>query len=288
MKYYAAVVNKDEIDAATIQPPWSILASYHYFKTEVNQKLIKECLDKNYDVFIDSGAFSAANSGKDINIDEYCKYILETGAVTYAGLDVIGDAAKTRYNTDYMVSEYGLNPIPTFHLGSSIDDLAMIANGQYSYIALGGLVFNSGVLSHCDQVWHHILTHNPKLRVHGFGLTNIDLMKRYPWYSVDSSSFKSCKRYGRQGVMWKDFEFETFEEEEYIKILNSLGHNIPMPRKKIKGDAEQNAEVTAENKRRWFLYDYYSVQSYKVYAAYLKELNKTRNFDWLNAQGKLF
>ncbi len=287
MKYYAAVVNEDEIKACTVQPPYCLLASYHYFKTKT--EIIKKCLEKNFEVFIDSGAFSAANSDKEINIDDYCKYILETGVTTYAGLDVIGNASATRYNTEYMVGEYGLNPIPTFHLGSNLHDLNAIASGDYSYIALGGLVFASGVTSHCDQVWHRILTINPKLRVHGFGLTNIDLMKRYPWYSVDSSSFKSCKRFGRQGIIWNDFEFKTFEENEYIQLLRDMGHNMPDRQKQEKGiSKELKEEITAANKARWFLYDYYSVQSYKLYGAYLKELNKTRKFDYLTAQSRLF
>lgn len=286
MKYYAAVVNEDEIKAATMQPPNCILASYHYFKTKT--ELIVDCLSKQYDVFIDSGAFSAENSGKEINIDDYCKYIIDTGVTTYAGLDVIGNAAKTLENTNYMVNEYGLNPIPTFHMGSSLDDLQELLDGNYHYIALGGLVFSSNVVNHCDKVWDYILKNDPNLKVHGFGLTNIELMKRYPWYSVDSSSFKSCKRFGRQGVIWNNFEFKTFDEEEYIQILRSIGHDVPDTQKKIKGDKAQNEAVTAANKQRWFLYDYYSVQSYKLYGAYLKELNKHRDFSYLTAQQSLF
>ena len=285
MKYYAAVVNEDEIKAATINPPYCILASYHYFKSK--KDLIIDCLAKNYDVFIDSGAFSAENSGKEINIQEYCDFIMETGVKTYAGLDVIGNAAQTRYNNEFMIKEYGLNPIPTFHMGSHLDDL--VALMDYPYIALGGLVFSKGVIHHCDRVWDYILKNNPKLRVHGFGLTNIELMARYPWYSVDSSSFKSCKRFGRQGVLWNNFEFQTFEEEDYIAMLNQLGHNIPPPKKQVKGMPKEEKEaITAENKKRWLLYDYYSVQSYKLYTAHLKEVNKHKKFNYLTDQQTLF
>lgn len=287
MKYFAAVVNEAEIKASCLMPPQCILASYHYFKTKTN--LIEACLADNVEVFIDSGAFSAANSEKEINIDDYCRYIIDTGVKTYAGLDVIGDAKATRKNTEYMIKEYGLNPIPTFHMGSSLEDLKELVHGQYSYVALGGLVFSSNILNHCDAVWKYIRTHNPQLRVHGFGLTNIDLMKRYPWYSVDSSSFKSCKRFGRQGIIWRDFEFETFEEGEYIQILRSIGHDVPDPIK-IRKDMPQAEKdsITAANKKRWFLYDFYSVQSYKLYGAYLKELNKHRQFEFLTAQQTLF
>lgn len=271
MKYYAAVVNADEIKASTLMPPYNILASYHYFKSK--QDLIRESIAKGYSVFIDSGAFSAANSGKEIDIDLYCAFLKETRATMYAGLDVIGNAKETLFNTEYMIKEHGLNPIPTFHLGSNPADLKKLFD--YPYIALGGLVFASGATRYCDEVWGLILKERPDMRVHGFGLTNFDLMARYPWASVDSSSFKGCKRFGRQQILWDGFEFKTFSEEEYIDFLVSQGY------------ARESLEGKENNKARWFLYDFYSVQSYKLYGAHLKELNKTKDFSYLTAQQKL-
>lgn len=279
MQYFAAVVNEDEIRAACSVPPYQILASYHYFKSK--KDLIKQCLLNHFEVFIDSGAFSAANSNKEINIHDYCKFILETGATRYAGLDVIGDAKATRSNTEFMIKEYGLNPIPTFHMGSKLDDLEALMS--YPYIALGGLVFSSNIQNHCDAVWRYILKNNPQLRVHGFGLTTLDLMKRYPWYSVDSSSFKSCKRFGRQNILWNGFDWKLFDEEDYIKHLNSIGHNLIEDTSLLTKE-----ERTIENKKRWFLYDFYGAQSFKLYGAHLKELNKIRDFDHLTAQTNLF
>lgn len=269
MKYYAAVGDKREIGAVSIIPPIRMLCSYHYFKKKA--ELIKELILKHYDIFIDSGAFSAETLGKPINIDDYCKFIIDTQAITYAGLDVIGNALQTRKNTEYMVKEYGLKPIPTFHMGSSIDDLEALMG--YHYIALGGLVMGKNITNHCDRVWDYILKNNPRLKVHGFGLTNIELMERYPWYSVDSSSYKSCKRFGRQGVLWNGFEFKTIPEEEYWVILEQMGH------KDIAG---------LTNTERYHLYDFYSVQSYKTYAAHLGEINKHKKFNYLTDQINLF
>lgn len=277
MKYYAAVGDKREIGAVCVIPPVRMLCSYHYFKKKT--ELVKELVEKHYEIFIDSGAFSAATKGAVINIDEYCVFIKDTGATIYAGLDVIGDAKQTRINNEYMIKEHGLNPIPTFHMGSELKDLELVAAGQYSYIALGGLVFSANIVNHCDRVWHWILSNNPKLRVHGFGLTNLDLMKRYPWYSVDSSSYKSCRRFGRQGILWgEDFEFRTIPEDEYLKILQEMGYKI--------FDAEGN--IIPSNTERYHMYDFHSVQSYKLYASYLGELNKHRKFDFLTAQTTLF
>ena len=278
MKYYSAVVNEDEIAATTLFPPYNILASFHYFKKKID--VIKKSIQNNHDVFIDSGAFSAANSGKAINIDEYCEFLKETGAVNYASLDVMGNAKETLENYKYMVEKHKLKPIMTFHMGSEIVDLDPILNLDCPYIALGGLVFSSGIMNHCDEVWSMILKRKPHLKVHGFGLTNIELMKRYPWYSVDSSSFKSCKRFGRQGIIWNGFNFETFSEDEYLELLEKMGYHFPI--------AETKEEITAVNKKKWFAYDFHSCQSYKMYAAHLTELNRIKDFSYLTNQVKLF
>ena len=282
MKYYSAVVNEDEIAATTLFPPYNILASYHYFKNKID--VIKKSVAANHDVFIDSGAFSAENSGKAINLDDYCLFLKECGANYYASLDVIGDAKATLENYEYMVEKYGLKPILAFHMGSELRDLDVILKKpEIKYIALGGLVFSSGISQHCDEVWAYILRNRKGLRVHGFGLTNIELMQRYPWFSVDSSSFKSCKRFGRQGILFNGFSFSTFSEDEYIDILNRMGYDFPKDTKQLSKE-----EKTALNKKRWAAYDFHSAQSYKLFAEHLKAINKTKDFSYLTAIDKLF
>jgi len=271
MRYFSAVVSEAETEAVTLYPPYQILCSYHYWKKKKLRAALPEYVKKGYTVFLDSGAFSAANSGAEIDIDDYCAFIKEVGAPYYASLDVFGDGEATMRNHNYMVEKHGLSPIPTFHMGSPLVDLEPVLAAS-NYIALGGLVFSSGIMEHCDEVWQYILQHKPNCKVHGFGLTNIELMDRYPWYSVDSSSFKSCKRFGRQNILWNDFKFKTFSEDEYLEMLRREGFNVD----------------EMSNKEKWFIYDLRSGQAYKQYAELLGRLNKQRKFPHLTAQTKLF
>jgi hypothetical protein len=130
-------------------------------------------------------------------------------------------------------------------------------------------------MGHCDEVWHYILSNNPSLKVHGFGLTNIELMERYPWYSVDSSSFQGCRRFGRQSLLHNGFEFKTMSEDEFL-ILLSDGYNYDLE------------ELKNNNKKRIYLEDLFAVNSIKQYAAHLDEINKYKKFNYLTAQTKLF
>jgi hypothetical protein len=272
MKYFAAVVTDEEVSACVALPPYRILCSYWTFRKQM--KLIQSYVEKGYELFLDSGAFSAANSEANINLDDYCQYVLESGASIYAGLDVIGDPTATMCNVRYMEEKYGLNPIPTFHMGGRPDELRNLFS--YHYIALGGMVFSSGRERYCDEIWSILLKEAPGIRVHGFGMTNIELMERYPWYSVDSSTYKDGRRFGRPKLLQQNMEMIQIDESEFGEIMKKMGY--------------ENIDGMKENeKKKWrFLMDLHGVQAYKVYGAHLAALNKTKKFDYLTAQHKLF
>jgi hypothetical protein len=148
-------------------------------------------------LFLDSGAF-----GKDrdkIDILEYIDFIKENRdrVDLYANLDVIGNSKKSHKNFKKIESE-SLNPLPVFHYKSELKWLDRIL--KYDYIALGGLVPISGnyqlMRVWLDYVWEYIFSKRPDIKVHGFGIQNIDIIKRYPWYSVDASSVHVLARYG--------------------------------------------------------------------------------------------
>ena len=155
-----------------------------------NTKMASHLQGRNNDMFLDSGAFTAFTKGKTIDIDEYIAFIKQTKKLwnIYAGLDVIGNAAASSKNMRYMESK-GLSPLPTFHFQSPEKDLKKLID-NYPYIALGGLVpiarQRSMIQAWLDYCFSIIKTNT---RVHGFGVNSFHIMKRYPFYSVDASSW---------------------------------------------------------------------------------------------------
>jgi len=184
-----------------------ILCSYWYYKTPNVIEMIADIRkrfkdDPEYEFFTDSGAFSAHTGGVKISVDAYCKYIKAIKPTQYAALDVIGDPVASEKNTEIMEKEHGLKPIPCYHLCEDYKFLhAMIK--KYDYIAFGGMVGaqREKLLSWLDEAWHIVMRDKPKLKVHGFGQTSLDILERYPWYSVDSSSITSAVRYGDVNVI---------------------------------------------------------------------------------------
>ncbi len=150
-------------------------------------------------LFLDSGAFSAFKSNAKINLNNYISFLgINANAFdVYSNLDVIGDAEATWRNQTIMEKE-GLNPLPTFHYGEKFKYLKFYVK-NYSYIALGGMVPISGksaLIIWLRDCWKII--GNNKIKIHGFGMTDLKLIKIYPWYSIDSTT--AC-RAGRIGVL---------------------------------------------------------------------------------------
>jgi hypothetical protein len=182
----------------------NILESYHYCSKQVYVNIMR---DQGAKVFLDSGAFSAHSLKVTIDINAYCDYIIrnkdilrvEDGAVMASVLDGIGDPQKT-YENQLWMEKKGAKPLPCYHFGEDPRWLEHYVN-NYEYITIGGLVGRSAKDQEVwlDRVWNnHMLdgSGRPKLKVHGFGMTSPNLMKRYPWYSCDSSSWIQSASYG--------------------------------------------------------------------------------------------
>lgn len=158
--------------------------------------------------FLDSGAYSAWSRGTAIDLDEYCAFIKSNieHIEVYASLDVIpgkpGSAATTRQRDEaaeqswqnylYMVRE-GLDPLPVYHYGENPRFLERMLDHECQYIGIGGLVsVPSEMRRHwLDQVFTRLTNDKGEaiVKTHGFGMTAIPLIFRYPWYSIDSTTW---------------------------------------------------------------------------------------------------
>lgn len=181
-----------------------ILESYHYVG---KQSFVDAMRNNNAQIFLDSGAFSAFTLGVDIDLPTYCEYIkrnkdiirVEDGVVMASVLDGIGDPLKT-YQNQLAMEALGAKPLPCFHAGEDERYLEWYVQ-NYEYITLGGMVGSSTkqLAIWLDRMWDKYLTDGsgrPRLKVHGFGITAIPLMERYPWHSCDSSSWIQSAAFG--------------------------------------------------------------------------------------------
>ncbi len=193
--YLAASFTTELVEPILQMGHKNVLFSYHYYADKT--KLLKEWRKKHgITILMDSGAFSAYTAGVHIDIDKYITFLKDLKPKYYAVLDEIGDPDKTIYNQRYMESK-GLLPLPTFHIGEPLKYLDHYLNDKrYKYMALGGMVGSKNLGDFLRNVWPIIYERRPDMKVHGFGLTTLEHMMPYPFYSIDSSSYLSPVRYG--------------------------------------------------------------------------------------------
>lgn len=170
-----------------------ILESYHYVK---NETYLKQVRADGRKFFLDSGAFSAYTMGVQIDLAKFCDYCHRNADVIHmvSVLDAIGDPDGT-WRNQVAMEERGVRPLPCFHYGEPTEIVDYYCR-NYEYITIGGMVpiSNQQLEVWLDRIWADHLTDDegkPRCKVHGFGLTSPKLMNRYPWYSVDSSTWQA-------------------------------------------------------------------------------------------------
>lgn len=204
--------NRGQYDLAIATEVRSFLLSYHYKSLENEWK--KYWDSQSFRLLIDSGAFSAFNSGKVISLKDYAEWALrfkkrwesKMSFLAFMNLDVIGDQDASWKNQD-MLEALSLTTIPIVTYKADLKHLIR-AIDNYDYIALGGLVpyaSNKKLLQiWLDRCFGIIVARYKKTgimpKIHLLGITSDWVLKRYPCYSSDSSSWTACIRFGNGGT----------------------------------------------------------------------------------------
>lgn len=175
----------------------ALLVSYYYLDPFLANRE-RYCFR---DWVMDSGAFSAHNSGVEIKLDDYitaCKELMasdEKLTEIYA-LDVIGNWKASIKNAEKMWAK-GVEAIPTFHYGSPWDVLKGLAK-DYPKIAIGGCVGKRDKDKFAGQCFARAWP----CKMHGFGFGSEKSIMMFPFHSVDATNWEMgpCA-YGR----WRAF-----------------------------------------------------------------------------------
>lgn len=177
----------------------SLLISFVY----LDSFLVKRSEYQITEWVLDSGAFSAHNSGVEIRLEEYietCKHLMEKDdqLAEIFSLDVIGDWKASQKNTEAMW-DAGVPAIPCYHIGEPDHVLIDMAK-RYPKIALGGVAMLRGKkkLNWASQCFARVY---PK-KIHGFGFASRSALMGLPFHSTDATSWELAPaKYGA----WRSF-----------------------------------------------------------------------------------
>ena len=208
-----------------------VLVSYAYARNATDEFEIL-ANDSNIELLLDSGAFTAKNSGETIELDDYCHFLDEWGSkiFRYLALDVVGDPKATDANLKDMLRA-GYKPAPVHVLGDDqrrMDELFSYSN----YVALAGLR-----RPHKGGAPKEYVAAKMKWAagrdVHWLGYVREPMIAAFRPFSCDSASWMSAALYGRMDVYlgmgrWKAYTYKDREKvvrcRDTMRVLSAMGY----------------------------------------------------------------
>lgn len=197
-----------------------ILRSYVY----ATDDMLIDLHAKGVDIAIDSGAFTAENSGKPIDHDAYLDWLDgHSDKVTFAlSLDVIGDPWSSRVNHEKAVDKLGdkVRMVPTWHFGSSLTHLTDLCR-SYDYVAIGGAVPYAKQIRQLFAAASeaHRIAADHGTMLHGLGMTGGRILFGLPWMSVDSSTWTTAVRFPTLRLAQRDGFMYGFEHSTQLDAI---------------------------------------------------------------------
>jgi len=163
-------------------------------------------------LMLDSGAYTAWGLNKQVDLTRYIDWLGQNQQWldSYVALDIIPGVrgkqltvadmeagAKASWSAFVTMRNAGLNPMPVYHLGERLYWLDKMIDSGAGYIGIGAAGMKDRQFRY-DQIFAHLCGRRgfPEARIHGFAMTSPSLLYRYPWHSVDSTTWGHWSRYG--------------------------------------------------------------------------------------------
>lgn len=183
------------------------------------------------DVIIDSGAFTVWNKGGEIDIDKYIEFCLKQPSNWwFINLDVIPKTGSSQKDID-ICCEQGFenyeylrskltNVLPVYHYGDNELWLKKYMD-RTDYIGISPAndtheVVKRKFLKQCFSITQR--TH----KTHGLGYSSFEGLTMFPFYSVDSISFKKVRVYidGMKRTFWSNSKMEFLNEQRIKEFMD--------------------------------------------------------------------
>jgi hypothetical protein len=210
MKLYLAGIQGKAKDFVFNDTRPYILESYFYIKDQ------SEWIDKLKPFFknflLDSGAFTYLNGAKanvnwDNYIEQYADFINKHNIDLFIELDIdsvvgLKEVERLRIKLENLTNK---KCIPVWHKSRGLDYWEQMTK-NYNYVAIGGIVTQEIKRTEYD-IFKPLLkiAYKNNCKVHGLGFTNLQGLKKYKFYSVDSTAWV----YGNRGGYLYKFNGET-------------------------------------------------------------------------------
>jgi len=202
----------------------NMLISYHYIRKDpkLTRQILQDVRAEGGLFMTDSGAFSFLNDKNfDANtfdwlgyLEEYTNWLQANKEYIFSAcnLDVdayVGHETVKRWNDKYFKPlEKDINIIYVAHpnvLGKGELDCFKEYCNEYDYVAV-----NEYFSKHASSIYQ--TAKQTKTAIHGLAWTKPTILKDFPFFSVDSSSWVNYQKYGATPV-WDGTNFTTYDKD---------------------------------------------------------------------------
>lgn len=172
-------------------------------------------------------------------VDRYCEFVKANtkGIDNYANVDVIFNPELSWEVLKYIENEHGLNPVPVIHYNTPLEWIDKHLDAGYEYLGIGGLgqeVMKYHYFQWADKVFERLCPASndfkPIVKTHGFAITTWSILRRYPWFSVDSASWTKAGGFGIVYVPRPSNGTFSFDKQPF-----NIGMSFDSPSKKNRG-----------------------------------------------------
>lgn len=164
-------------------------------------------------------------------VKEYVKWLKENRKYIFAAVELdidycVGTGVVEQWQKRYFepLQELGMDICYVWHKERGLEEWeAMCA--RFSYVGLPGEMSSDSDFNKYLTVARRYTT-----RVHGFAATKQSDFRDWPWYSIDSITWKTSEIYGTL-IVWNEqkqklkFEQDKTKRRKYYRIMQAMGFN---------------------------------------------------------------
>lgn len=203
----------------------------YFLESFIYYKDWEKILIQNKDNFLlDSGAFTYMNNNKGkCNFEEYVKkyadFINKNDIKLFFELDIdtIVELEEVERLRDLLETLTNKKCIPVWHKSRGKDYFINMCK-KYDYVAIGGIVTKEIKINEYKYFnWFIKEAHKNNCKIHGLGFTNTNLLSKYKFDTVDSTSWKSGGRFAQIHTFSRNkIEMQVYSKKFRLKDYKSL------------------------------------------------------------------
>lgn len=276
MKIFLAGIESQEKNPG-IDKYDNYLTTYFSFMNKTGKDRFKKFLTYfntiKQNIVLDSGAFGAWSRGLSIKVEDYISFVtfFKRNLFAYIELDVKADknisfekSVELTKQNQRIMEESGLTPLPVYHANSQQYKYLEELLERYEYIMIGGM---AGESFDIDKELNIIFSINSKYKrkLHGLGQTSLRICLKYPFYSVDSTTWLVGGK-NSEIIVFDSHKIKTFPVYSKDKEILEIYPNIEL--------------IDYDNKKNYVNRIMYNQQTFKNIQSFITQIWKERGIEW--------